>query len=330
MQNSTDRQSFSPPPISLSPSVARHCQQFNGFFPSSTRTPSPFLPHPRKRCLLTLSHASLDIGARLLWQKVNLAICSGEFTALLGDNGAGKTTLFQVLLGIKTLTQGNFYKSADLSIGYVPQLKMFEPKLPIRGRDLVALGLDGTEYGLGFFSHLFKKTSKTSVSPTPKNKILSKHHKNYLIEKAIDEVGGSHFAHAPLSELSGGEQQRMRIAQALVAEPALLLLDEPLLSLDATSQAIVCDILAHRKQVHGTAILMISHEIVPILPMLDKVVWLHDHTTNTYLPQDFFAQNTPFSHILLPSSLSAVNHHKPRPNFVATGSPIKSSAIGAK
>lgn len=267
------------------PVFSRQCKQNAGFFPCSTQLYSqrfsPLISH-NKKCLLTLENAQVRIGSRLLWDKVNLALCSGEFTALLGDNGVGKTTLFKVLLTMLSLSQGKLEKSENLRIGYVPQLKMFDPKLPIRGRDLVALGLDGHEYGLGFLSKLWQRRSSHLLTPQ---------RKHYLIDKAIDEVGGSHFAHVALNELSGGEQQRMRIAQALVAEPALLLLDEPLLSLDSTSQTIVCDILAHRKKVHQTAILMISHEILPILPLMDKVLWLNHKTAKTYLPADFFAQN---------------------------------------
>lgn len=264
----------------LNPNFARQCKQNSGFILSPPLSLAPYRPL-NKKCLLSLNDASLQLGTRLLWEKVNLTLCSGEFTALFGDNGVGKTTLFNVLLGVQKLSAGKLDKTANLSIGYVPQLKMFDPKLPIRGRDLVGLGLDGSAYGLGIFAKLFNKNQLH---------LTHKPHRNYLIDKAIDEVGGSHFANAPLNELSGGQQQRMRIAQALVAEPDLLLLDEPLLSLDSTSQAIVCDILTHRKTVHNTAILMISHEVLPILPVMDKVVWINDHTATTYLPADFFAQ----------------------------------------
>lgn len=272
---------------------SRHCLHQKGFFPSPPLTLAPFRYRDDKRCLLTMENAQLNAGNRLLWENVNLTLCSGEFTALLGANGVGKTTLFNALLGIVPLSSGHIHKQIPLTIGYVPQLKIFDPKLPIRGRDLVRLGLDGGGYGVDWGGGLLAKILQGFANP-PKP-VLSKKTKNYLIDQAIDEVGGRHFAHAPLNELSGGEQQRMRIAQALVSEPTLLLLDEPLLSLDASSQAIVSDILAHRKNVHNTAILMISHEIVPILPLLDKVVWLNDKTAKTYLPKDFFAENTVFN-----------------------------------
>lgn len=218
------------------------------------------------RLLVNVQDAQMHFGERLLWDSVNFGIHTGEFVALLGANGTGKTTLLKSLLNLLPLTKGQVILSQNLRIGYVPQLKEFDPKLPIRGRDLVRLGLDGTNLLFGWWDP--KKTFGRYW--------LSNQQKKVRIDKAIAEVGGQAFADAPLDMLSGGEQQRMRIAQALVAEPDLLLMDEPLLSLDVASQQIVCKILAHRKQAHQTAILMISHELEPIIPLIDKVVLLNN------------------------------------------------------
>lgn len=223
-----------------------------------------------QRVLVNVEQAAMRYGQRQLWQDVSFGISTGEFVALLGANGTGKTTLLKAILGNFPLTAGRITRADKLTLGYVPQLKDFDPKLPLRGRDLIQLGLDGGNYLFGFFQ--------------PKKPLgrywLSVKQKNYRIDKAIDEVGGKAFANAPLSMLSGGEQQRMRIAQALVSEPDLLLMDEPLLSLDVASQQIVGEILAHRKATHRTAILMISHEIMPILPLIDKVVLLQNGIAN--------------------------------------------------
>lgn len=216
--------------------------------------------------LLQVQQATMYFGERLLWQDINFAIHTAEFVALIGANGTGKTTLLQSMLGLVPLSQGNIMTTQGTKIGYVPQLKNFDPKLPIRGRDLVQLGLDGQNLLFGMID-----TKKTFGSYW-----MSGKQKKYRVDKAIDEVGGRAFADAPLNMLSGGEQQRMRIAQALVAEPDLLLMDEPLLSLDVKSQQIVCDILAHRKAAHHTAVLMISHEIVPITPLVDTVILINN------------------------------------------------------
>lgn len=232
-----------------------HCQSF-------------VTPQPSQQVIVQVTDASMRFGQRLLWQDVNFSILSGEFVALLGANGTGKTTLLRSVLKLLPLSGGAITLGKTMRVGYVPQLKDFEPKLPIRGRDLVQLGLDGENYLFGLFNP--KKTLGSYWQ--------SAKQKKYLVDKAIAEVGGEAFCEAPLTMLSGGEQQRMRIAQALVAEPDILLMDEPLLSLDVASQYIVSDILAHRKHAHHTAILMISHELAPIVPLIDKVVYLDNAT----------------------------------------------------
>lgn len=246
-------------------------------------TDSPILPsHPHsptftQQTLVTYHNASMGYGQDTLWQNVNFAIQSGEFVALLGANGVGKTTLFKALLGVLPLKSGNIALMPNLKLGYVPQLKEFDPKIPIRGRDLVALGLDGKDYGVGILGNFFTRLNKNH---------LSTKQKNALIDNAIHEVGGQAFANARLDNLSGGEQQRMRIAQALVSEPELLLMDEPLLSLDVKNQQIVAEILAHRKQYHHTAVFMITHEILPVLPLMDKVILLKNQQAKIGTPAE--------------------------------------------
>ncbi len=237
----------------ISPSALAHLQH-----EPSVRLTKPY------QVLLTVNDAKMQFGERVLWEAVNFSIGTGEFVALLGANGTGKTTLLQSLLRLVPLSAGQVMRTPHTRIGYVPQLKNFDPKLPIRGRDLVRLGLDGKNLLFGWID----------PHKTLGRYWMSTKQKNYHIDKAIDEVGGRAFSDAPLNMLSGGEQQRMRIAQALVSEPDLLLMDEPLLSLDVASQQVVSEILAHRKQTHHTAILMISHEIEPIIPLIDKVVLL--------------------------------------------------------
>lgn len=205
-----------------------------------------------------LHHASLSLGERKLWQKLDLEVVPGEFLAVLGPNGSGKTTLLKVLLGLMPLSGGEVQvlgqepRRGNASIGYVPQQKSFDPDLPIRGRDLVHFGLDGHKYGVGFHG-LAGDT---------------------LVNQVIEEVGASSYADYPIGLLSGGEQQRLRIAQAILGEPKILLCDEPLLSLDLASQEAISSLIDKQRRKLDTAVIFVTHEINPILPLVDKVLYI--------------------------------------------------------
>ncbi|OBB90271.1 metal ABC transporter ATP-binding protein [Mycobacterium sp. 852002-40037_SCH5390672] len=205
-----------------------------------------------------LSAAGLAYGSRSLWQNVDLAVAPGEFVAVLGPNGSGKTSLVKVLLGLTALSSGSALvcgappRRGNHTIGYVPQQRGFEHDLPLRGSDLVRLGVDGHRWGIGLPS-------------------LGRRRR---IETAVDAVGASRFADAPIGRCSGGEQQRLRIAQALAGNPKLLLCDEPLLSLDIRYQAEVVDTLDRQRRASNIAVLFVTHEINPILGVVDRVLYL--------------------------------------------------------
>jgi zinc/manganese transport system ATP-binding protein len=207
-----------------------------------------------------LCAAGLSYGSRLMWQNVDLAVAPGEFLAVLGPNGCGKTSLLKVLLGLTALSSGSARvwgaapRRGSNMIGYIPQQKGFDRDLPIRGTDLVRLGLDGHRWGVGLPSSARRRR----------------------VEAAIDAVGASRFAQAPIGRLSGGEQQRLRIAQALVGTPNLLLCDEPLLSLDIKHQGEVVRSLDQQRRVSDIAVIFVTHEINPILPVVDRVLYLVD------------------------------------------------------
>lgn len=188
---------------------------------------------------ISLKNASLQFGDNKLWQNLDLDIEPGEFVVVLGPNGSGKTSL------LKRLLQDH----ADQCIGYIPQQKGFDEDTAIRGYDLVRFGLDGHKYGIG----LGKKKA---------------------VDKAIKAVDAEKFAMQPLGTLSGGQQQRLRVAQALVEDPSILLCDEPLLSLDLAQQQIVSNLINERRIKHDTAVVFVTHDINPILPMVDKVLYL--------------------------------------------------------
>jgi zinc/manganese transport system ATP-binding protein len=207
--------------------------------------------------LVELQAATLARGNRRLWHDLTVAINSGEFVAVLGPNGAGKTSLLKVLLGLIPLAEGSVLidgkpaERGNKQIGYIPQQKNFDATLPIRGRDLVSLGVNGNRYGLGGSRQTTKR-----------------------VNHAIKAVGASHYASRPIGLLSGGEQQRLRIAQALAGQPELLLCDEPLLSLDLTSQAKVTALLDDYRKEKNAAIIFVTHEINPVLPYVDRVLYL--------------------------------------------------------
>jgi zinc/manganese transport system ATP-binding protein len=199
--------------------------------------------------LVSLHHASLQFGHRTLWDDVSLHVHAGEFLAVLGPNGSGKSSLLKVLLGINKLSAGTAHVGGRT--GYIPQQKPFDKDTLLCGRDLVRFGLDGNEWGI------------TALSTAQKTQLTA----------AIAEVGASQYANKPIGVLSGGEQQRLRIAQALVQQPQVLLCDEPLLSLDMASQQAVSNLINDRRKL-GAAVVFVTHEINPILPMVDRVLYL--------------------------------------------------------
>jgi zinc/manganese transport system ATP-binding protein len=210
--------------------------------------------------VVELRGATVSYGDRCVLDALDLDISSGEFLAVLGPNGAGKTTMLKVLLGLVPLAAGTVTvagrppRKASRAVGYIPQQAGFDRDLPIRGRDLVGFGVDGHRPGLP----------------------LTNGRARAIVARAIESVGASAYANGPIGKLSGGEQQRLRIAQALVTDPDVLLCDEPLLSLDLAHQQGVSALINERREQAGTAVVFVTHEINPILPYVDRVLYLVD------------------------------------------------------
>ncbi|MCK8613259.1 metal ABC transporter ATP-binding protein [Gordonia sp. C13] len=202
--------------------------------------------------VVTFSGARLGFGDRVLWDDLDLTIRPGEFVAVLGPNGSGKTSFLRVLLRQYSLDRGTV-ETTD-KIGYIPQQHADEgDPMALRGRDLVGFGVDGSRWGLG---------------------VRGRSRRRELVDQALAAVDSLPYADAPLGVLSGGEQQRLRVAQAVVSDPELLLCDEPLASLDPTNQQVVVDLIDQRRKQAGTAVVFVTHEINPILPYVDRVLYL--------------------------------------------------------
>ena len=211
--------------------------------------------------------ASAVLGGRTIWSGVDLNVAAGEFVAVLGPNGSGKSTLLRVLLGLTPARGAVQVLGArpgrqNSRIGYVPQRKAFDPGLRIRGIDIVALGLDGARWGtpLPWLTRLV----------APRRAADRRRH----IENVIELVGATDYARRPIGRCSGGEQQRLLIAQALLRRPELLLLDEPLESLDVPSQAGISALVRDICRKEKVAVIMVAHDVNPILPYLDRVVYI--------------------------------------------------------
>jgi zinc/manganese transport system ATP-binding protein len=216
---------------------------------------------------IELSDAAVALGGRRIWSEVSLHVARGEFVALLGANGSGKSTLLKVLLGALPLQSGSASVlgrapgQASDEIGYLPQRRAFDQGVRLRGIDIVRLGLDGDRWGIplpGFSGRGRRGRAGARAR----------------VAQAIEMVGGSGYAGRAIGECSGGEQQRLLIAQALVRRPELFLLDEPLDSLDLPNQAAVAALVHQICRQEGVTVLLVAHDVNPLLPYLDRVIYL--------------------------------------------------------
>ncbi|WP_221584832.1 metal ABC transporter ATP-binding protein [Microbacterium sp. G2-8] len=208
--------------------------------------------------VLRIDGAALRLRGRELWQGLDLEIQPGEFVAVLGPSGSGKTTLLRAVLGLQQLSAGRIsvagrpVRKGSTHVGYIPQQRPFPLGTNMRARDLVALGINGTRFG----------------PPFPRRGDRAR------VDELLEAVGAARFADDPVGSLSGGEQQRLRIGQALVDRPQLLLCDEPLSSLDLANQRAVTNIIDRERRERGAGVLFVTHDINPILGAVDRILYI--------------------------------------------------------
>lgn len=215
-------------------------------------TPSKLAP------AIKIRGGGLSFGHRALWQNLDLEIQQGEYFAVLGPNGSGKSTFIKTVLGLTTLSSGSMTvlgKPAHLGnpgIGYVPQQRAIGSETPLRSRDFVGLGVDGHRWGF----RLTRKSYRAKV------------------DELLEAVGATEYANVPIGLLSGGEQQRLRIAQSLANDPQILLADEALLSLDLNHQYAVSELIHRYNRENNATVIFVTHEINPIIEHVDRVLYL--------------------------------------------------------
>ena len=220
--------------------------------------------------IITAENLAAGYQNNIVWQDASFAIEHGEFVAIIGPNGAGKTTLFRLLLGIQQPIRGTIKifntrpQRGNPQIGYVPQRHLIDSEMTIEALELVRLGLSGTQWGLSLFS---KNDRKAAFN-------------------ALNAVGAKELAHRSLGALSGGELQRVFLAEALVSSPYLLLLDEPLSNLDIRRERELVQLINKVVRSRNVTALLIAHNINPLIQVLDKVIYVANGKVATGKPKE--------------------------------------------
>lgn len=202
--------------------------------------------------LLRIKDASIEFDSRSIWRGINIDVSPGEFIAVIGSNGSGKSLLLKSIVGLQKLSGGSITLEPHTQIGYIPQHRPSEQNQPIKVRDLVRFGLDGEQYGISI----------------PTKQKLAK------VAKALNSVDVSQLAEQEVSRLSGGEFQRVRVAQAMISNPKLVLADEPLSALDLHHQMTISELIYKQSKEQGSAVLFVTHDLNPIISFVDRVLYL--------------------------------------------------------
>ncbi len=221
--------------------------------------------------VVSASGLAAKYGARTVWSGADLSLAPGSFTAILGPNGAGKSTLFKLILGQLSPAAGELTvfgaapRAGDPRIGYIPQSSSFDPDFSIRGRDLVELGVDGHRWGVAIGDRTARRR---------------------IVDEAIASVDAVAYAGRSMGLLSGGEQQRLLLAHSLAGRPRLLLMDEPLSHLDVRNQGAIVQLIARVVRKRGLTVLLIAHDVNPLLSHIDNVLYIASGKTASGTPAE--------------------------------------------
>ena len=231
-----------------------------------------------QNALLSARDATLEIGGRTILDRVNVDVRPGEIVTVIGPNGAGKSTLVRCMLGLQPLTSGEIVRKKDLRIGYVPQRFPLTPNVPLDVRRLLMLTLKPGEAE---------------------------------IDAALEETGIPHLKQASVARLSGGELQRALLARALLRNPELLVLDEPVQAVDFMGEARMYELISNVRKRHGCGILMVSHDLHLVMAESDHVICLNGHVCCEGGPGSV-QQDPEFAKLFGPSAarmIAAYTHH---------------------
>lgn len=210
--------------------------------------------------IITARDAAAGYRTKTVWRGANFEIRRGEFVVVLGPNGAGKTTLFRLLLGLSRPETGELKlfgekpRRGNPRVGYIPQRHPVDSETRIAALEYVRLGLSGSKWGFAGGAQADNERAKAL--------------------EALRSVDAENLANRPLSELSGGEAQRVYLAQALVGKPDLLLLDEPLANLDIRRETEFIRLVKGVVQKQNITALLIAHDINPLLPVIDRIMYI--------------------------------------------------------
>ena len=248
--------------------------------------------------LLTVENVHFAIRGNPILQAVSLRVAPGEIVALIGPNGAGKSTLVRIVLGLLHPARGQVQLKPGIRVGYMPQRLMIDETLPLTVQRFVTLGM---------------RASRERV------------------RSALREVGAAHVFDAPMQAISGGETQRVLLARALLREPALLVLDEPIQGVDLTGQYELYDLISGLRRQRGCGILMVSHELHLVMAATDEVVCLNRHVCCSGHP-DLVAQDPAYLELFGIDGARRLaiyhHHHNHRHDLHGTVVPVKEEADG--